>query len=171
MSDELKKKELVIRIMKRKAAFFGDVVRRGELEYAVLSWILEKIGRGRPRQTMMNSLASRRGENIDIRNWWLYPALKAVSIYVNHRNMECIVRIKWINTIKAWQITLYETVRNIYNKIIWMSLKLNSVMCLHYSNSWMGTKALNKYISDANTLLSSGLKLTYLIDHFLSNNL
>ncbi|BFY98674.1 hypothetical protein BsWGS_01714 [Bradybaena similaris] len=53
------RRELVTRIRRRQAAFFGHVMRRGGLEYAVSTGKLEgKRGRGRPRETMLGSLAS-----------------------------------------------------------------------------------------------------------------
>ncbi|BFZ19497.1 hypothetical protein BsWGS_22536 [Bradybaena similaris] len=55
-------RELVVRIRRRQSAFFGHVMRRGGLEYVVSMGRFEgKRGRGRPRKTMLNSLASWHG--------------------------------------------------------------------------------------------------------------
>ena len=55
-------RELVTRIRRIQSAFFGHVMRRGGLEYVVSTGRLEgKRGRGRPRETMLNSLASWHG--------------------------------------------------------------------------------------------------------------
>ena len=53
---------MVTYIRRRQSGFYGHVMRRGGLEYVVSTGRLEgKRGRGRPRETMLKSLASWRG--------------------------------------------------------------------------------------------------------------